>query len=67
MSMQKLQQIPLKSAYLCPDCNTIGNSSRQCPACACEVLLSLAGVLNREETGASRRSTYVMERPRLAA
>ena len=49
MSLQKLQHIPLKSAYLCQDCNAVGNSSKQCPACASEVLLSLAVVLNREE------------------
>jgi hypothetical protein len=43
-----LQHIPLTSAYLCQDCNSIGNCARQCPACASEVLMSLAGVLNRE-------------------
>ena len=42
------QHIPLSSAYLCQDCNCIGNCASQCPACASEVLLSLAGVLNRE-------------------
>ena len=39
--------IPLGSAYLCPDCNSISNSARRCPACASEVLMSLAGVLDR--------------------
>jgi hypothetical protein len=43
-----MQQIPLVSAYLCQDCNCIGNSARQCPACASVALLGLAGVLNRE-------------------
>jgi ferredoxin len=43
-----LQHIPLTSAYLCQDCNSIGNCARQCPACASEVLMNLAGVLNRE-------------------
>jgi len=43
-----LQHIPLTSAYLCQDCNSIGNCARQCPACASEVLLSLSAVLNRE-------------------
>jgi hypothetical protein len=62
MSLQKLQHIPLKSAYLCPDCNAIGNSSRRCPACACEVLLSLAGILDREEAEAIPKSMYVMRR-----
>jgi len=40
--------IPLASAYLCSDCNCVSNCSRSCPACASEVLLNLAGVLDRE-------------------
>ena len=43
-----LQHIPLASAYLCQDCNSIGNCAMQCPACASEVLMSLSVVLNRE-------------------
>jgi hypothetical protein len=42
-----LQHIPLASAYLCPNCSSIGNSSKQCPACASPFLLSLATVLDR--------------------
>ena len=49
-----LQHIPLDSAYLCPDCNSIGNSARQCPACASEVLMNLSGVLNREGEAVSQ-------------
>ena len=48
MPMHMLQHIPLTSAYLCQDCNAIGNCARQCPACASEVVMSLSGVLNRE-------------------
>ncbi len=48
MPLPSLQHIPLASAYLCQDCNSIGNCARQCPACASEVLMSLSGVLNRE-------------------
>ena len=48
MPTPMLQHIPLISAYLCQDCNSIGNCARQCPACASEVLMSLSGVLNRE-------------------
>ncbi len=48
MPTKLLQHIPLGSAYLCPDCNSIGNSPRQCPACASEVLMNLSGVLNRQ-------------------
>ena len=40
--------IPLASAYLCQDCNEIGDNARTCPACASQVLLGLATVLNRE-------------------
>jgi hypothetical protein len=40
--------IPLTSAYLCQDCNCVSNSSRRCPACASEALMSLAGVLDRQ-------------------
>jgi len=44
-----MQHIPLTGAYLCQDCNSVGNSAMNCPACASTVLLGLAGVLNREE------------------
>lgn len=40
--------IPLASAYLCQDCQEIGNDVLVCPACASTVLLPLAGVLDRE-------------------
>jgi hypothetical protein len=42
------QHIPLAYAYLCQDCNSVGNCAEKCPACASEVLMCLAGVLNRE-------------------
>ena len=42
-----LQHFPLTSAYLCQDCNSIGNNANQCPACASEVLMSLSAILNR--------------------
>lgn len=48
MIFPTMQHIPLKSAYLCQDCNSVGNCSRRCPACASEVLMGLAGVLDRE-------------------
>jgi len=44
-----LQHFPLSSAYLCQDCNSIGNNANQCPACASEVLMSLSAVLNRSD------------------
>ena len=44
-----MQHMPLTSAYLCQDCNCVGNSAMQCPACASTALLGLAAILNREE------------------
>jgi hypothetical protein len=48
MNFTQMQHIPLASAYLCPDCNCIGNCAGQCPACASPVLLALANVLDRK-------------------
>jgi hypothetical protein len=48
MTLVSMQHIPLTSAYLCQDCNSVGNSSMQCPACASASLMGLAGVLNRK-------------------
>ncbi len=48
MTFAKMQHIPLTSAYLCQDCDCVGNCATQCPACASVVLLGLAGILNRE-------------------
>jgi hypothetical protein len=63
-SYLKLQHFPLTSAYLCQDCNAIGNNANQCPACASEVLMSLAVVLNRAvEMPAHQFATF----PSLAA
>lgn len=49
MTFAKLQHMPLSTAYLCEDCHSVGNSAIQCPACASEALMGLAGVLQREE------------------
>jgi len=48
MTHCNMQHIPLSSAYLCQDCNSVGNCAMQCPACASVVLMGLAGVLDRE-------------------
>ena len=46
--------LPLAQAYLCPDCDSIGNLPQQCPACGNPAVLSLAQVLKarrrREES-----------------
>jgi hypothetical protein len=49
MRRDRLNHIPLNSAYLCLDCDAVGNSSMRCPACASEVLIGLAGVFGRRE------------------
>jgi len=48
MTYLTMQHIPLKSAYLCPECDSIGNNSQSCPACASTALMSLASILDRE-------------------
>jgi hypothetical protein len=48
--------MPLTSAYLCQDCNCIGNCAVQCPACASEALIGLSGVLNRESDDRAQSS-----------
>jgi hypothetical protein len=58
MTLISMQHIPLTSAYLCQDCNSVGNSAVQCPACASEALMGLSGVLNREPDERAQRSSY---------
>jgi hypothetical protein len=50
MTYPMMQHIPLKNAYLCQDCNSVGNCAEQCPACASTVLMNLSGVLDREDS-----------------
>ena len=54
MKFLSMQHMPLTRAYLCQDCNCIGNCAEQCPACASEALIGLAGVLNREAVDESQ-------------
>jgi ferredoxin len=53
------QHFPLSSAYLCQDCNSVGDCSTMCPACASRILLGLATVLDRKEV-ASQESNMVV-------
>jgi hypothetical protein len=48
MTYKMLQHIPLKSAYLCQDCSSVGNCSVRCPACASEAVMGLSAILERE-------------------
>jgi hypothetical protein len=61
MTRVAMQHIPLTGAYLCQDCNAIGNNAMNCPACASTVLLGLAGVLNREETESQAKWPWIAE------
>ena len=54
----RMQHFPLGYAYLCQDCNSVGNCAEKCPACASEVLMCLAGVLDREDSAEVRSSSY---------
>jgi hypothetical protein len=55
MKTVSIQLIPLSTAYLCQDCNCVGNSPYHCPACASGVLMGLEPVLNRKQDKRSRR------------
>ena len=48
MASNARQFIPLARAYLCQDCDSVGNNSMHCPSCASKVLMGLAGVLDRK-------------------
>jgi len=65
MTILSMQHMPLKRAYLCQDCDCIGNCAEQCPACGSEALMGLAGVLNREASD-EKQQEYV-QMPALAA
>jgi hypothetical protein len=58
MTLLSIQYMPLASAYLCEDCHCVGNCAGQCPACASEALMGLAGVLNREQSHEKIESTF---------
>ena len=45
----KLNHFPLNRAYLCQDCNEVGNDATHCPACASQALMGLAQVFDRAE------------------
>ena len=57
MTHEAMRHIPLAEAYLCADCNSIGNNSTRCPACAGLSLISLSAILNREESPDDREAT----------
>jgi hypothetical protein len=60
--------MPLANAYLCQDCNSVGNCPAQCPACASRALMGLAIVLDRKAdmSFASVLNRKGDERPQIA-
>lgn len=62
-----LQHMSLASAYLCQDCNSVGNCSSQCPACASRALLALSTVLDREPKARVAVERLEIVRPLTAA
>ena len=48
MTYDTMHYMPLNSAYLCQDCDSVGNCSMQCPACASQSLMGLAEVFDRK-------------------
>jgi hypothetical protein len=48
--------IPGALAFLCADCNSVGNSAVRCPACASGVVYPLLNLLERKPIeGATQR------------
>ncbi len=39
--------MPIEIAFLCANCDTVGNSPESCPVCGSTQLLPLARILNR--------------------
>lgn len=47
VKVQDLQHFHVSQAYICVDCDHVGNSANQCPSCASESLVSVSAVVNR--------------------
>ena len=63
MRVSDMHHIPLKAAFLCVDCESLGSCSTACPCCSSRALLSLAGVLNRaSDQPSSAEVARVLER-----
>ena len=61
--IDELMHIQISSAYICCDCEAVGNCATQCPACASEALLCLGAVLNRRVDEAVEETLgYIWER-----
>lgn len=63
MKHLSMNHIPLSFAYLCQDCNSVGNCPLQCPACASSVLMGLASILDRKQEKRSKSKSRAVEFP----
>lgn len=67
MPYATMQHIPLRSAFLCQDCNSVGNNVHHCPACTSTALLSLECVLDRKPVRSEKLElTYEFPIPSVA-
>lgn len=62
-----MSHFSLTAAYLCPDCEVVGDNSRQCACCGSRALLSLANALNREtvDAYAEEKALWALEQSSL--
>lgn len=67
MTSPMMEHIPLQSAYLCQDCEAVGNCATHCPACASTALMSLSAVLNRDESVPMQAAMALVYREPMAA
>jgi hypothetical protein len=54
MTNAKMGDMPLNSAYLCQDCDAVGNSPMYGSACASEALTALACMFDHGEAGGGK-------------
>lgn len=56
MTMAEMVHMPLARAWLCGDCDSIGNCAEHCPACAEGSLVAMITLINRDPV-AERQNT----------
>jgi hypothetical protein len=67
MPNPKTEYFPLASAYLCEDCQCVGNTAIRCPACASTALMNMALVLNRDADAVGLTPNYLYQAAARAA
>ena len=59
--------VNLADAYLCSDCEAIGNSAIRCPRCQSNALFALTRVIRRHRDGIQLVCTPQVDKPALKA